>query len=268
MKSVSMTCICLRRYLREDLLYHIKCFLLYHIKCFFFILVKTSAWGLHAESNNADLFQVHENGKLSFKYRLNGHRKPIVVVAWSPDNQQLLTCGQEEVVRRWDVTSGECLSTYDISGVSLISCGWCSDGRRVFCIADDTVYFLDLAGTELTYWNGIYGNRISDMAVTKDGKYISSSDNRIFAHDGTSRYAMGFMEPAAITSFSLSSDDKYLLVNLACQVIDLFGIVDGFPHLMRYSGHKRSRFVIRSCLGGSDQAFVASGSEDSQVQNC
>lgn len=59
------------------------------------------------------LCQVHESGELSLKHILNGHTKPVLVVAWSPDSQQLLTCGVEEVVRRWDVTSGECLCVYE-----------------------------------------------------------------------------------------------------------------------------------------------------------
>ena len=33
----------------------------------------------------------------------------------------------------------------------------------------------------------------------------------------------------------------------------------------KYAGHKQERFAIRSCLGGSREAFVASGSEDGHV---
>jgi WD repeat-containing protein 26 len=56
-----------------------------------------------------------------------------------------------------------------------------------------------------------------------------------------------------------------LLVNLTSEEIHLWNIRNAPIRVNRYSGHKRSRFVIRSCFGGTEQAFIASGSEDSQV---
>ncbi|RRT69146.1 hypothetical protein B296_00001649 [Ensete ventricosum] len=56
--------------------------------------------------------QVHEDGGLSLKHKLIDHQKAVLMIAWSPDDRQLLTCGMEEVVRRWDVHSGECLQVY------------------------------------------------------------------------------------------------------------------------------------------------------------
>uniref|UniRef100_A0A2P2MMW9 Putative WD repeat-containing protein C343.04c n=1 Tax=Rhizophora mucronata TaxID=61149 RepID=A0A2P2MMW9_RHIMU len=72
-------------------------------------------------------------------------------------------------------------------------------------------------------------------------------------------------EEEMITSFSLSKDNKFLLVNLVNQEIHLWSI-EGDPKIVcKYKGHIRTRFIIRSCLGGFEQSFVASGSEDSQV---
>ncbi len=72
-------------------------------------------------------------------------------------------------------------------------------------------------------------------------------------------------EEKAITSLSLSKDGKYLLVNLVNQEIHLWDIAGKLNSPLKYRGHRQQRYVIRSCFGGSDQAFIASGSEDSQV---
>jgi WD40 repeat protein len=72
-------------------------------------------------------------------------------------------------------------------------------------------------------------------------------------------------EEKAITSLSLSKDGKYLLVNLVNQEIHLWDIAGKLKSPLKYKGHRQQRYVIRSCFGGSDQAFIASGSEDSQV---
>ncbi|EOY18699.1 P-loop containing nucleoside triphosphate hydrolases superfamily protein [Theobroma cacao] len=42
-------------------------------------------------------------GQSSLKPTLCGHQKPVLTVSWSPDDSQILTCGQEEGMRPWDV---------------------------------------------------------------------------------------------------------------------------------------------------------------------
>ncbi|KAL1307668.1 hypothetical protein AAHE18_07G038700 [Arachis hypogaea] len=98
-----------------------------------------------SNDRSAIIWEVGMNGELSVKHKLSGHQKSVSSVSWSPNDQELLTCGVEETIRRWDVSTGE-------------------------------------------------------------------------------------------------------------------------PELVgKYKGHRRSRFVIRSCFGGLKQSFIASGSEDSQV---
>jgi hypothetical protein len=72
-------------------------------------------------------------------------------------------------------------------------------------------------------------------------------------------------EDQTITSFSLSRDNRFLLVNLLNQEIHLWSIDGNIRLVAKYKGHRRTRFVIRSCFGGLEQAFIACGSEDSQV---
>ncbi len=86
---------------------------------------------------------------------------------------------------------------------------------------------------------------------------------RIYNLEEKSEYVIEEEKP--ITSLSVSEDGKYLLVNLVNEEIHLWDIAAKLKSPLKYRGHRQRRYVIRSCFGGYDQAFVASGSEDSQV---
>ncbi|KAJ6843551.1 WD repeat-containing protein 26-like isoform X1 [Iris pallida] len=220
-----------------------------------------------SHDKSAIIWEV-QDGLISLKHTLSGHQKPVLMVTWSPDDRALLTCGMDGVVRRWDVTSGECLNVYEKSGFGLISCGWFPDGNQFLSgVTDKSICLWDLEGKEVECWKGQREMKTSDMAITKDGKRIISlsRDSAILLLDREAKLDKLIEEEQTVTSFSLSGDDNFLLVNLVNQEIHLWSIADEPVLVMRYKGHKRSRFVIRSCFGGSDQAFIASGSEDSQV---
>jgi len=71
-------------------------------------------------------------------------------------------------------------------------------------------------------------------------------------------------ETESPTSLEISSDNKHILVNISSHEIHVWD-VSSKRIIQKYRGQKQSRFVIRSCFGGANQAFVISGSEDSQV---
>ncbi|KAG5516653.1 hypothetical protein RHGRI_037402 [Rhododendron griersonianum] len=211
---------------------------------------------------------VKDNGQVVLKHSLTGHQKPVLTVSWSSDDCQLLTCGLEEVIRRWDVSSGECLYVYERPGVGLVSCGWFPDGKGIVSgMTDKSICLWDLDGRELECWKGQRTVNISDMAITDDGKRIISicKETAILLLDREAKFERLIEEEQVITSFSLSKDNKFLLVTLINQEIHLWSIEEEVKLVSKYKGHKRTRFVIRSCFGGFEQAFIASGSEDSQV---
>jgi WD40 repeat protein len=208
------------------------------------------------------------NGGVSLKHRLYGHQKPVSTVSWCPDDHELLTCGVEENVRRWDVSSGECLQIYEKAGLGLVSCGWFPDGKRIFSgVNDKSISMWHVDGTELECWRGQKTLRISDLEITNDGKQIISMcrETAILLLDRETKVERLIEEDQTITTFSLSRDNRFLLVNLLNQEIHLWNIEGDLKLIAKYKAHKRTRFVIRSCFGGLAEAFVASGSEDSQV---
>ncbi|CAN6866130.1 unnamed protein product [Brassica oleracea] len=221
-----------------------------------------------SKDQTAIIWEINEDGHMSLKHKLVGHQKPVTAVLWSPDDSQVLTCGAEEVIRRWDVDSGDCLDTYEKGGIGPISCGWYSDGKGIIAgMTDRSICMWDLDGREMECWKGQRTQKVSDIAMTDDGKWLVSvcKDSVISLFDREATVERLIEEEETITSFSLSNDNKYVLVNLLNQEIRLWSI-EGEPKIVtRYKGHKRSRFLIRSCFGGYEQGFIASGSEDSQV---
>ncbi|CAN6465530.1 unnamed protein product [Victoria cruziana] len=211
--------------------------------------------------------QIHNHFELSLGHVLAGHQRPVSFVSWSPDDHRLLTCGIEEVVRCWDVESGSCLQIYEKSGLGMISCGWFPDGKKLFTgVNDKSICIWDLDGTETDWLKGQRAVKMSDLVFTKGGTIISmNKETNIILQNRETRAERVILEDNSITSFSVSKDEKYVLVNLSNQEIHLWCIKDE-PRLMaKYKGHKRIRLDIRSCFGGSEESFVASGSEDSLV---
>ncbi|XP_027333686.1 WD repeat-containing protein 26 homolog [Abrus precatorius] len=221
-----------------------------------------------SNDRTAIIWEVGINGGLSVKHKLSGHQKPVSSVSWSPNDQELLTCGVEEAIRRWDVSSGKCLQIYEKASAGLVSCTWFPCEKYILSgLSDKSICMWELDGKEVESWKGQKTLKISDLEITGDGEEILSicKANAVLLFNRETKEERFIEEYQTITSFSLSEDNKFLLVNLLNQEIHLWNI-KGDPKLVgKYTGHRRARFIIRSCFGGLDQAFIASGSEDSQV---
>ncbi|XP_054797095.1 WD repeat-containing protein 26 homolog [Prosopis cineraria] len=221
-----------------------------------------------SNDRSAIIWEVGMDGGLSVKHKLSGHQKPVSSVSWSPDDQQLLTCGIEEVIKRWDVSTGRCLQVYEKAGLGLVSCAWAPTGKYILSgLSDKSICTWELDGKELETLKGPRSLKISDLEVMGDEETILSicKDNVVQLFNRETKDERFIEEDQTITSFSLSKDNKFMLINLWNQEIHLWKI-EGDPKLVgKYKGHRRTRFLIRSCFGGRKQAFIASGSEDSQV---
>ncbi|KAL8031180.1 hypothetical protein ABFX02_13G008100 [Erythranthe guttata] len=228
--------------------------------------------GKYLASSSGDclviVWEVMADGQVSLKHKLSGHQKPVSYISWSPDNDQLLTCGVEEAIRRWDIASGECLHTYEKRGLGLVSCTWAPDGKSIFSgVSDKSISMWDLEGKELKCWRGQKTTMIADIGMTADGKELVTvcKETVILLFGWETESEKTIVEDHPIISFALSEDKKFLLVSLLNGELHIWNI-DGCTRLVaKYKGHKRTRFVVRSCFGGLEQAFIASGSEDSQV---
>uniref|UniRef100_K4A8S6 CTLH domain-containing protein n=1 Tax=Setaria italica TaxID=4555 RepID=K4A8S6_SETIT len=222
-------------------------------------------------SNNGDYLASSSSDCTAIIWK--GHHKPISFVAWSPNDRMLLTCGTGEFLKLWNVDTGECNLKFRGSADYIISsCAWFPNSEKIVCASSEPgsspnrIFTCDLEGQELEVWAGDRIPKVSDLAVTPDGRHlIFVSCNDIWIRELPKGREWRFREKQAISSLSLSGDGQSLIVNLSSQEIHLWKINESSTVPEKFKGHKQEKFVIRSCFGGSNSLFIASGSEDSQV---
>uniref|UniRef100_A0A1J3GCJ8 Uncharacterized protein n=1 Tax=Noccaea caerulescens TaxID=107243 RepID=A0A1J3GCJ8_NOCCA len=152
---------------------------------------------------------MNAEGKFLMKHKLEGLESPVVVVLWSPDDRQVITCGENEVIKRWDVGSGDFVQSYEKDGVGSVSCGWFHDGSGIIGAMEARRIYL---------WN-LDGKWV--ISVGREQREISFFDRE------TGRVENVIQEKDMITSFSLSKDNKHLLIDLITQKIHAWSIEGG-----------------------------------------
>ncbi|KAJ8899164.1 hypothetical protein K2173_011951 [Erythroxylum novogranatense] len=235
--------------------------------------VQFSNNGEYLASSSSDctaiIWKLTEGGRLIYRHTLRSHQKPVSFVSWSPDDRKLLTCGNGEVLKLWDVETGRCKRTFGDNGFIVSSCAWFPDSKQFVCGSCDAqkcICIWDCDGNERRAWRGKRIPKVLDLAVTADGKnLIGISDKEILILNLVTNAEKVIREPHSITSLSVSSDNKSFIVNLNSQEIHLWDVAGKWEEPRKYVGHKQQKYVIRSCFGGLNSSFIASGSENSLV---
>lgn len=214
-----------------------------------------------------------EDGKLTLRHILRSHQSQVSFVAWSPDDAKLLTCGHAEVLKLWDVETGTCKHTFEDHGFIVSSCAWFPDSKRLVCGSADPemgIHLWDCEGNEIKAWRGSRMPKILDLAVTPDGENLISIflDKEIRILNLESNAERVISEDHSISSLSISGDGKFFIVNLNNQEIHMWDVAGEWQQPLKYTGHQQNKYVIRSCFGGVNSAFIASGSENSEVRIC
>lgn len=244
-----------------------------HVHFFFGLLIwfiNKYLFSIFINVNFGFFSQVQEDGKVTRKHILQSHQNPVSFVAWSPDDTMLLTCGTGEVLKLWDVETGTCKHTFSDNSFIVSSCAWFPDSRRLVCGSSETekgIYMWDCEGNEIKAWRGMRMPKVLDLAVTPDGENLisifSGKEIRILNVETNAERVISEKHP--ITSLSVSGDSKFLIVNLNSQEIHMWDVAGKWEIPLKYKGHRQNKYVIRSCFGGLNSTFIASGSENSQV---
>ncbi|KAF8682694.1 WD40 repeat-like protein [Rhizoctonia solani] len=122
--------------------------------------------------------------------------------------------------------------------------------------------------------------RVTDLTITPDGSRLvavgtlvvppptnnnfdpsrQTRSMKVFSLSSkTELFSVGLSNE--VTSVKATADSRYVLISHAPDEVQLWDL-DAQRMCQKYMGHYQGKHVIRSCLGGPDEGFVLSGSED------
>lgn len=205
---------------------------------------------------------------LSLKRTLEGHAFGASFFAWSPDDTQLLVCGPEDCADlwMWNVQTGELrMKVQNQPEDSLTACAWHRDGKKyVTGGIRGQFYQCDFDGNVLDSWEGV---RVQGLHCRKDGRTVYAADShhrvRGYVFDDLTDFNV-VQEDHAIISFSCDDTGRLGLLNIATQGVHMWDLEDKVL-VRKFQGVTQGYYTIRSCFGGVNQVFIASGSEDNKV---
>jgi WD40 repeat protein len=221
------------------------------------------------------------------------------LLAWSLDDSILLSAADNQI-RMYNVRTGLPVRTLDAHTDTVTALSWLPDNTGFISGAmDRKIIIWDSDGNQRDSW-GVTAIRVADVAVAPDQSRVvaigmffavappspvevgappavaptgtptapstnTHKENRLIIYNfATKAIEESITLEGDLTSVKISADSQYAIVNHAPNEVLLWNLNTARVE-RRYTGQKQERHVIRSCFGGVDGNFIASGSEDSNV---
>lgn len=218
--------------------------------------------------------------------------KGVCYVAFSPDDQYLISCSQNNEFVVVHTRDGRRVAYADHFGYPVTTAAWLPDSQTFVVGTQCSQRPLGLyslrsptasGSSSIVRNNEIFSFRdppwdqsqkdnpnsfrITDCTVSPDGAQmaVTTIDNQIMMYDLRTKDKIAeWMMEDKLTSINFGIHGTQLLVNMHDgKVLALDASTGGI--IMQYEGTKQAEFVIRSVFGGANENFVISGSEDSRI---
>ncbi|KAL2133190.1 hypothetical protein VTI74DRAFT_2764 [Chaetomium olivicolor] len=222
-----------------------------------------------ASCGSDDSLCIWDVQHLALRQQLHGpHKGGIGNLAWSPDSRFLVSCGIDRTARIWDTDTGDCLTVIEGFAEPVSSCAWAADGQTFVIGSFDKTKSLcqwNPRGECVHTWANTY--RTGGVSLSSDQRWLVAMDDQRTMHVYnflTREHVYDMPLTDRPTSVSISGDSRYILVNKADHEALLIDI-EAREIVQKYLGQVGGEFTIRSDLGGANENFIISGSQDGRV---
>ena len=119
--------------------------------------------------------------KIGELHKIAAHDGPVFACAFSPDGKQILTAGDDRVIRLWDSQTGDKLTNLEGHLAPVSSLAFFPDGLRAVSTSfDQTVRIWNLQNNEQLRRITGHGEPVMTVAVSVDGAQIATASNSSF----------------------------------------------------------------------------------------
>ena len=190
------------------------------------------------------------------KQAATASEKPIRAIAFSPDNLQIVTGGDDHLVHLWSADNGVPFDTYSGHAAAVLAVAFAGDGRVLSGAADKTAAMWELHPA-WTWQRTIGGpdspalaDRVTALDFSPDGKLLASGSGepsrsgelKIWnVADGTLAREIADAHSDTIFGLDFSPDGKYLASCGADKFVKVFDVSHG------QAGQDRSKGIRTMC---------------------
>jgi WD40 repeat protein len=135
----------------------------------------------HVETDLVNQFEnnpsiLNQNSPLAELQTLVGHQGRVWSIAFSPDGQTLVSCGEDCTIRLWDVATGICHSVWQAHSRWVRSVAFSPDGQTLASSSyDQTIKLWDVKTQNCLKILREHRQTVSAIAFSPDGQQLASS---------------------------------------------------------------------------------------------